>query len=69
MSKIIIDENYCKGCELCVEACPKNLIALEREKMNGKGYHPAGVKDMELCVGCASCANMCPDCAITVIKE
>lgn len=66
MAKITIDENVCKGCELCVNACPKHIIALSGDKLNAKGYHPARVTDMEQCIGCASCAVMCPDCAITV---
>ena len=28
MGKITIDENVCKGCEMCVNACPKKIIAL-----------------------------------------
>lgn len=66
MAKITIDENVCKGCELCVNACPKHIIALSGDKLNAKGYHPASVTDMDKCTGCASCATMCPDCAITV---
>lgn len=66
MAKITIDENVCKGCELCVNACPQKLISLCKEKLNAKGYHPASVADMDKCTGCASCATMCPDCAITV---
>jgi 2-oxoglutarate ferredoxin oxidoreductase subunit delta len=68
MPKVTIDENLCKGCELCVEACPKNIIALDASRLNAKGYHPAGVTKQEDCIGCAFCATMCPDCAITVEK-
>lgn len=66
MAKITIDENVCKGCELCVFACPKHIIALTKSTLNTKGYHPAGVEEPEKCTGCAACATMCPDCAITV---
>ncbi len=66
MAKVTFDENVCKGCELCVAACPKGIIALKKDMMNNKGYHPAGVSEMDKCTGCASCATMCPDCAITV---
>ena len=68
MAKITINENVCKGCELCVAACPKGLLALCKDKMNAKGYHPAGIEEMDKCIGCAFCATMCPDCAITVEK-
>lgn len=68
MSKVIIREDICKGCGLCVTACPKKIVALAESKLNVKGYHPACVTEPEKCIGCAFCAMMCPDCAITVEK-
>ena len=68
MAKIIIDEELCKGCGLCVLACPKKLIEISADKLNKKGYNPAVVADMGSCSGCAMCATMCPDVAITVEK-
>ena len=55
MAKVTIDANVCKGCELCVAACPKHIIALSADKLNAKGYHPACVIDIEQCIGCAAC--------------
>jgi len=66
MARAIIRENVCKGCGLCVEACPKKIIALNLGKLNAKGYNPAQVVDQEKCIGCAMCATMCPDSAIKV---
>ena len=66
MAKLTFDTNRCKGCGLCVEACPKGLLAIARDKINQKGHHPAEITDQEKCVGCASCAMMCPDCVIKV---
>ncbi len=66
MGKITVKENVCKGCGLCVLACPKKIIRLSQERINVKGYHPAEVVEMEKCIGCAMCATMCPDVAITV---
>ena len=65
MAKVIFDKERCKGCGLCETVCPKKIIALEKEEINKKGYHPAGVTDESACIGCGSCAIMCPD---TVIK-
>ncbi|MBE6733837.1 MAG: 4Fe-4S dicluster domain-containing protein [Ruminococcaceae bacterium] len=67
MAKVTFDKNRCKGCALCVGACPKGIVALADE-INQKGYHPAIVTDEEKCIGCAFCATMCPDCVITVEK-
>ena len=68
MSRVVFMEERCKGCRLCVEVCPKKIVFLDKSVLNGKGYHPATVTDMESCIGCAMCATMCPDCAITVEK-
>ena len=66
MVKVTFCEDRCKGCGLCVTACPKGIVALAKEKINAKGYHPAGVAEQDKCIGCASCALMCPDTVITV---
>ena len=68
MARVIIQEEICKGCGLCVSACPKRIVELAEDRLNTKGYHPAGVTDMAKCIGCAFCAEMCPDCAIIVEK-
>ncbi len=66
MPRIIVDDRYCKGCGLCVDACPRHVIALDRSKMTDKGYHPAVLIDESGCTGCGICALVCPDVAITV---
>ena len=66
MQKVTINEDLCKGCEMCVISCPKNIIGLNKGKINSKGYHPAHIEDAEKCNVCGSCAIMCPDIVITV---
>ena len=66
MPKVIVDNNICKGCEMCVAACPKSILAVDRSITNNKGYHPAHVTDESQCTGCGSCTIMCPDVAIRV---
>ncbi|MFA9381460.1 MAG: 4Fe-4S binding protein, partial [Acetanaerobacterium sp.] len=61
MGKMTVNETICKGCGVCVLACPKKIISLADERINIKGYHPAHVKEMDKCTGCAMCATMCPD--------
>ena len=52
MSRVVFMEERCKGCRLCVEVCPKKIVFLDKSVLNGKGYHPATVTDMESCIGC-----------------
>lgn len=66
MPKATINSEICKGCALCVTACPQKIIELNDTNLNSKGYPPAQVTDMSRCTGCAACANMCPDSAIEV---
>lgn len=63
---VTFNEDICKGCELCVVACPKNIIALDESKINAKGFHPAHVINMDECISCGNCAIMCPDSVISV---
>ena len=64
-----IRSEECKGCERCVEACPKKIIELSKTKINAKGYRPAEVTNMEACIGCTACARTCPDVVIHIEKD
>lgn len=62
----ILDER-CKGCELCIPACPVEIIRLEA-RVNSHGYNLVGVEDMAKCIACNLCAWICPDRAIEVYR-
>jgi len=64
---VVINVERCKGCNLCVVACPADVLALNKEA-NSKGYNYSAMVNEESCVGCAACANVCPDACITVYK-
>lgn len=72
MAKIIgaveINQERCKGCDLCVVACPCNVLALQPKEVNDRGYHFATDENPENCIGCAACATVCPDGCITVYQ-
>jgi len=65
--KIIIDAERCKGCGLCVEACPRDNIVISNHS-NKSGYFPAQARNSD-CTGCAICAVICPDAAIEVYRD
>ena len=67
-ARVIFQSDRCKGCELCVDVCPKHIVAIDEAVINRKGYHPAAVTDLSQCIACASCANICPVSIITVEK-
>ncbi len=66
MAKVTVNIDYCKGCGLCVDFCPQDIMQLNAEVITQKGYHPAHCVDQESCTACLSCATMCPDVAITI---
>ncbi len=57
----------CKGCELCIDACPQDCLAMSSD-LNRKGYHYA-ILASDTCTGCINCALVCPDAVITVYRE
>lgn len=67
--KVTINEESCKGCGLCITACPLKIVKMNEKKINASGYHPAHVDEPEKCSGCANCALMCPDVCITVERN
>ncbi len=65
---IEVNTERCKGCQLCIIACPQKVIALAN-KVNLHGYPYVEAVNEEACVGCASCGIVCPDGCITVYRK
>lgn len=66
---VIINEDRCKGCGLCVNVCPVEILQLAEDRYNVKGHNPVEVTDPEECTGCAMCAAICPDVVFTVYRR
>ncbi len=62
-----VDTEKCKGCALCVEACPTNVLGIGKE-VNVKGYNYTHMANPEDCIGCAQCSLVCPDSCLTVYR-
>lgn len=65
---VVVNEERCKGCNLCVVACPTKTLSLQAKEVNDRGYYFAYMSNPDACIGCASCALVCPDACIEVYK-
>ena len=66
---VVVDEDRCKGCGLCVTVCPAHILHVAEDRFNAKGYRPIEVTNPEACTGCAMCAIICPDVVFTVYRQ
>ncbi len=62
---VTIDTERCKGCELCIPACPPRVLSMSAE-VNSLGYHYPQLHAG--CTGCRACLDMCPDFVFEVFK-
>ncbi|MBU1205423.1 MAG: 4Fe-4S binding protein [Proteobacteria bacterium] len=67
-TRIHINQKWCKGCYICLEACPKKVFEKSPEVAE-KGFNPVVVAHSEQCTHCWQCEMLCPDLAIHVAKE
>lgn len=65
---VVVAMERCKGCGVCVEACPCNVLGLATE-VNGKGYRYVKMANPDACTGCASCAIICPDSCLVIYRQ
>jgi 2-oxoglutarate ferredoxin oxidoreductase subunit delta len=67
VDKVLINRERCKGCELCVGACPREVLVMS-DDFNRSGYHFSVYRNKESCTSCTFCAVICPDVCIEVYK-
>jgi len=65
--KVIINRELCKGCYLCVRACPLKVLEKDAE-LNSTGSYPAKFSAPEKCIACGNCYEVCPDVCIEVFE-
>jgi 2-oxoglutarate ferredoxin oxidoreductase subunit delta len=63
---VVIDVQACKGCELCIDACPADVLVMTEALINERGYrYPLLLAG---CTGCRACSGICPDFCFQVYK-
>ena len=65
---IEINDDLCKGCDICIEFCPLKVF-LKSDSLNRKGYYIPIIAEEDLCVGCRLCELLCPEFAIIITNE
>lgn len=68
MGRVTVNEERCKGCGYCIEACNKEGLFIDSNRRNRNGYSVASFNTGEDCSGCAMCAEVCPDAALEVYR-
>ena len=63
---VTLEAERCKGCELCIPACPPRVLVMSKT-VNHLGYHYPELLDG--CTGCAACLLICPDFVFEVFRE
>ena len=65
--KVVINRELCKGCYLCIRACPVKALEADKEP-NSTGTYPSKLAAPEKCIACESCFEVCPDVCIEVYE-
>ena len=55
--KVEIDPLACRGCGLCVKACPASALEIQND-------NPRMVEDFPFCMSCGDCIALCPEKAM-----
>jgi 2-oxoglutarate ferredoxin oxidoreductase subunit delta len=63
---LVIDTEACKGCDLCIDACPVDVLIMTTHEVNTRGYRYPML--LPGCTGCTACSQICPDFVFQVYK-
>ena len=65
--KVKVNRELCKGCYLCIRACPVKALG-EDSEANSSGTYPMKPLPGDKCIACGSCFEVCPDVCIEVYE-
>ena len=65
--KVVINKELCKGCYLCIRACPVKALEKDNEP-NSTGTYTTKPVDGAACIACGSCYEVCPDVCIEIYQ-
>jgi 2-oxoglutarate ferredoxin oxidoreductase subunit delta len=65
--KVEIERELCKGCYVCIRACPVKVLEADTLP-NSTGSYPSKPVHIEKCIACGNCYEVCPDVCITVYE-
>lgn len=69
LERLTYNPDLCKGCYLCVNICPRQVIVKSKERNRRDAYPIAFEEGLDrTCSGCGICSMICPDYAIRVIE-
>lgn len=57
----------CKGCGICIEICPRKILA-EGKKLNTRVQYPPELVEGGICTFCRECELICPDFAMYTLE-
>ncbi|MEU0397999.1 4Fe-4S dicluster domain-containing protein [Streptomyces sp. NPDC006208] len=63
---LVIDVEACKGCELCIDACPPSVLVMTDDQVNGRGHRYPQL--LPGCIACTACTAICPDFVFQVYR-
>ena len=62
---VTVEKERCKGCELCIPACPPRVLSMSTE-VNEIGFRYPELRPG--CTGCRACLLVCPDFVFEVFQ-
>lgn len=65
--KVEVNREVCKGCYLCIRACPVKELEQDTE-LNSSGCYPVKTANTDKCIACGACYEVCPDVCIEIFE-